>query len=225
MTAGCGGGDGGDSASTTTPATGTGTGQGVPGSNKAPTISGTPATQINVGTSYALTPAAVDPDGDTLAFSVENLPAWAKFSTATGQLTGMPGAADVGTFANVAISVSDGKAQAALPAFSIIVAAAGSTPVAGGGGATGAGKGAATLQWTIPTETTEKTALQNLAGYRVHYGKSSDALSNAVEVSNSSVSTLVVEKLSPGTYYFAIRAVDSTGGTSALSNVLKFVVS
>lgn len=223
ITAGCGGGDDGASSPATA---GTGTTPPAATANKAPAISGTPATQINVGTAYALTPAATDADGDTLAFSVENLPVWATFSTATGQLTGTPGAAHVGTFTNVAISVSDGKASAALPAFSITVAAAGTPPVVTPTTpvAPGTGKGAATLAWTIPTETVEKTALQDLAGYRVHYGKSESMLTNAVDLPNPSISSYVVEKLPPGTWYFAIRAVNASGSTSALSNVLKFVI-
>ncbi len=49
---------------------------------------------------------------------------WATFSSATGQLSGTPTAANVGSYANVVISVSDGKASAALAPFTITVAAA-----------------------------------------------------------------------------------------------------
>lgn len=228
MLAGCGGGDGGSTPTEPAPATDTPPPAGT--ANAAPTISGTAVTQVNVGAAYTMTPTAADGDGDTLAFSVENLPAWATFSTATGQLTGTPTA--VGTFANVAVSVSDGKASARMPAFSITVAAAGSPaptnpPVVSPPPSTGTpivSKGAATLQWTIPTETVDKSALQDLAGYRVHYGKSSSALTKAVEVPNASVSTFVVDNLPPGTWYFAIRAVNSAGGPSALSNVLKIEI-
>src|SRR5213075_24006 len=88
--------------------------------NRAPTISGTPATTATVGTAYTFTPTASDPDaGTTLTFSVANKPAWATFSTTTGQLQGTPTAA--GTFANIAISVSDGQASASLASFSIVV--------------------------------------------------------------------------------------------------------
>jgi hypothetical protein len=225
MLAGCGGGS--DGGSATAPATDTPPPAGT--ANAAPTISGTAVTQVNVGAAYTMTPTAADADGDTLAFSVENLPAWATFSTATGQLTGTPTA--VGTFANVAVSVSDGNASARMPAFSMTVASAGSPaptdPPVVSPPSTGTpivSKGAATLQWTIPTETVDKSALQDLAGYRVHYGKSGSALTNAVEVPNPSVSTFVVDNLPPGTWYFAIRAVNSAGGPSALSNVLKIEI-
>ena len=87
--------------------------------NNPPTISGTPATSVTAGQAYTFTPTAADSDGDTLTFSIANKPAWASFSTATGQLSGTP--ANVGTYANVTISVSDGKSTASLAAFSITV--------------------------------------------------------------------------------------------------------
>ena len=66
-----------------------------------------------------------DPDSDTLGFTIQNRPAWASFDTATGRLSGTPTAANVGTFSNIVISVSDGKATASLAAFTITVESAG----------------------------------------------------------------------------------------------------
>ena len=85
-----------------------------------PTISGTPPTAATVGTAYSFTPTASD-GGATLSFSVQNLPSWATFSIATGAITGTPAAANVGVNSDIVISVSNGTAQAALPAFSITV--------------------------------------------------------------------------------------------------------
>lgn len=95
------------------------------GANKAPTISGSPATSATVGSAYAFTPTAKDPEGKTLAFSVTNKPSWATFSTTTGKLSGTPTA--TGTFSNITIKVSDGSLSATLPAFAIAVKAAGSS--------------------------------------------------------------------------------------------------
>ena len=78
--------------------------------NQAPTISGTPATSVSVGQAYSFQPGASDPDGQVLAFGIANKPDWANFDIATGKLTGTPAAADVATYANVVISVSDGAA-------------------------------------------------------------------------------------------------------------------
>ena len=51
-----------------------------------------------------------DPDGKALTFSITNAPAWASFDTATGRLSGTPGAEHVGATSGIVISVSDGSA-------------------------------------------------------------------------------------------------------------------
>jgi hypothetical protein len=93
----------------------------VASSNTPPTISGTPPTTATVGTQYAFTPTAADANGGTLTFSIVNRPSWATFTAATGRLQGTPATANVGTFADIRISVSDGQDTAALPPFSIVV--------------------------------------------------------------------------------------------------------
>ncbi|HEV8331381.1 MAG TPA: putative Ig domain-containing protein, partial [Steroidobacteraceae bacterium] len=89
--------------------------------NEAPTISGTPDTSATVGVAYSFTPNASDADGNPLTYAITNRPVWASFNTSTGALSGTPGASDVGTFANVLISVSDGRVATSLPAFTIVV--------------------------------------------------------------------------------------------------------
>jgi Putative Ig domain len=93
------------------------------GVNRPPTISGTPATSVVAGNNYTFTPAASDPDNDTLSFSIQNRPAWAAFNSANGRLQGMPQLSNVGSFGNIVISVSDGQSTVALNAFSIVVTA------------------------------------------------------------------------------------------------------
>jgi hypothetical protein len=101
--------------------------------NNAPTISGTPAPTVVAGNQYSFTPAAADPDGDTLAFSILNAPSWATFSASTGQLSGSPPTADIGVFSNIIITASDGTLTASLPAFSIqVLAPANNTPTISG---------------------------------------------------------------------------------------------
>ena len=92
--------------------------------NSAPVVSGSPGTAATVGTAYLFKPSATDANNDTLSWSIQNKPAWASFSTTTGQLSGTPASTNAGTFANIRISVSDGKASAGLAAFSIVVSAA-----------------------------------------------------------------------------------------------------
>ena len=99
-----------------------------PAINSPPVISGTPAASATAGQPYSFQPTASDPDGQALTYSITNRPTWATFSTTTGSFSGTPTASNVGSFGNVVISVSDGSASAALPAFAITVAAAPNNP-------------------------------------------------------------------------------------------------
>jgi hypothetical protein len=177
-----------------------------PGStNRAPTISGTATPAVNAASPYSFTPSAADADGDTLAFTIQNKPAWATFNTATGRLSGTPTVADVGTYSNISISVSDGAATTALSPFAIAV--------------TVVSTGRATLSWTAPTENTDGSTLSNLSGYRIRYGTSATTLTQTIVISNASVTTYVVEDLAPATWFFAVTAVTSSGAESTHSNV------
>ncbi len=90
--------------------------------NDLPVISGTASTSLNQDTAYSFTPTASDLDvGDVLTFSITNKPTWASFSTTTGALTGTPAGTDAGKTTGIVISVSDGTASVALPAFDIEV--------------------------------------------------------------------------------------------------------
>lgn len=246
VAAGCGGGGGGGGSSAASeapiadskvPNANEGGAEHSPGTrpdNSAPTIVAQPITSIVAGNDYTLQPSAADPDGDELAFSVQNKPAWAQFNTATGMLSGRPGAAHVGTYANVVITVSDGHASAALAPFTITVAAAavpGVTPPVATPTPTPPPVVAptpqvgSTLQWTPPTQTESGATLSALAGYRIHYGRSAQMLDTTIELMNPGASSFTVEHLAPGTYYFAIRAVTQDGSESPLSNVKSLVIS
>lgn len=214
ITAGCRDGDGGNTqANSGAPRPTLPTRDPGQSANTPPTIAGAPAAKVNVGSSYNMTPAAEDADGDTLAFSVRNRPAWANFNTATGQLTGTPAAEHAGAHENVVVSVSDGKANVSLPAFSITVSPGPAAPVAA--------LGAVSLQWTPPTEEMDDTPLTNLAGYRIHYGTNANALKKTIDVSSAGIVNYVVENLAPGAYFFAVRAITSDGVQSELSNVVR----
>lgn len=176
-----------------------------PPNNRAPTISGSPATTVNAGAAYNFQPSATDADNDTLSYSISNLPSWAQFDAATGRLSGTPDAADAGAYSNIAISVSDGEDSAALPSFGITVSQGAS--------------GNAVLSWTAPTQNTNGTALTNLQGYRVVYGRSSSNLDQTVQIANASVSTHTLTGLASGTWYFAVKAYTMAGTESDVSNM------
>jgi trimeric autotransporter adhesin len=178
-----------------------------------PTISGTPATSVNAGTAYSFTPAANGPAGTSLSFSITNKPAWATFSIATGQLSGTPTATDVGSYSAIVISVSDGLASAALPAFSITVAAAQPPP------------GNANLNWAAPTLNTDGTPLTDLSGYTISYGTSPTALTQSVNITDPTATSYTVSGLAAGTWYFEIAANASDGTQSAPTSVASVTIS
>ena len=182
----------------------------VMSANRAPTISGAPTTSLNSGASYSFTPTAADADGDALTFNIANKPAWATFNTSTGQLSGTPTVANVGTYAGIVISVSDGKTTTSLPSFAISV--------------NQVSNGRATLSWMPPTTNTDDSALTNLSGFRVYYGTNANALTQTIDIQNASISSYVVDDLSPATWFFAVKAI-ADGIESDFSTVVSKTIS
>ncbi len=89
-------------------------------------ISGTPPASVSAGQNYVFTPTASDSRTRTLVFAIVNPPAWATFSSRTGQLTGTPSTSSVGIYANIVIAVSDGRRTATLSPFAVQVMASAS---------------------------------------------------------------------------------------------------
>jgi len=201
--AGCGG----DTGASTSPSVSTN--QGVtpinrsPGSSQ-PTIAGVPVTTAVAGQPYSFQPKVANAGG-TLKFSIAHLPAWARFNTSTGQLSGTPDSSNVGKYSGITIDLVSGTNVVALPPFTITVAAATSN------------SNAVTLSWQAPTENSDGSALNDLTGYEVHYGSASKSYSDTIQVANPGLTTYVVQNLSPGTYYFAVTAYNAEGRESSLS--------
>jgi hypothetical protein len=178
--------------------------------NKPPKLSGTPMTALNANSAYTFRPTASDADGDTLKFAIANKPSWAAFNATTGQLSGTPTATNVGSYAGIVISATDGKTTVSLPAFAIAVKQT--------------SLGAASLSWSPPTQNTDGTVLTDLAGYRIYYGTSAAALTQVVQVTGGGMSAYVLEGLAPATYYFAVRAYTRDGVESDNSNLASKIV-
>jgi len=178
--------------------------------NAAPTISGNPPASVNIDTNYSFTPTANDTDGDTLTFSVSGLPDWASFNASNGNISGTPTEADVGTYSNIRITVSDGRASATLGPFSITV--------------NSVSLGSVTLSWTPPTQNDDGTALTDLAGYKIYWGTTPGSYPNRVTISNAGISSYVVEGLAPGTYEFVATSFNASGVESVYSNSTTKVV-
>ena len=97
------------------------------------TLSGTPATTDVAGQAYSFTPTAGGTGGVPVTYSVSGLPSWAQFSTSTGQVSGTPSVANIGTYSNIAIRVTNGYQSASLAPFSISVTTpANATPTISG---------------------------------------------------------------------------------------------
>jgi hypothetical protein len=104
----------------------------VSSGNTAPTISGTPSRTVSADQWYVFRPSASDTEGDTLTFSIANRPVWASFSASTGRLAGTPRSTHAGTYSNIVVRVSDGKATTSLPAFSVTVSSGNTAPTIAG---------------------------------------------------------------------------------------------
>lgn len=79
--------------------------------------------------------------------------------------------------------------------------------------------GSANVTWTAPTTNTNGSTITNLAKFKVLYGTSSSSLSNSATVDDVTRRSATISSLTPGTWYFAVRAVNTSGTESANSNV------
>ena len=174
-----------------------------PSGNSSPTISGNPPPAVVVGEMYDFKPTAYDPDGDSLTFTITNKPNWASFNTSTGRLSGQPTLGNVGTIANIVVSVSDGKASRSLQAFSVTVSQT--------------ALGNVTLSWVAPTQDSDGTPLMDLAGYKICYGTSSQNYSHEININSPGMTTYVMDNLVPDTYYFAATSFNASGVESDFS--------
>jgi len=179
-------------------ANGDGTGiAGVASGNSAPTIAGTPSGSTLYSEWYYFAPTATDADGDTLTFSVQNKPHWAEFNSTTGRLRGQPSLSDIGDYNGIVISVSDGTSRDSLPTFSISVSQT--------------ADGFATISWDAPTQNTDGSPLVDLAGYKIYVRKNSGPFNRKIRIDNPSITTYLIEQLSPATYHLVVTAITSSG--------------
>jgi hypothetical protein len=168
-----------------------------------PKLLGTPANQVQAGQPYSFQPTIANASGTAPRFSVVNRPAWLRFDTTTGRLSGTPTEADVGTYANITITVSNGAQSYDLGPFAISVVSVGQRSI--------------TLSWYPPTQNEDGSPLTNLGGYRIRYGQSSGAYSKVVSLNNAGLTAYTLDGLVPGTYYLVLSAFDAAGTESGYS--------
>lgn len=87
------------------------------------------------------------------------------------------------------------------------------------------GENSATLRWTAPTQNTDGSALTDLAGYRIYYGTSATALNQTISVTNAAALQRVVQPLVPGTWFFAMTAINARDVESVRTATVSKVIS
>jgi hypothetical protein len=105
---------------------------------------------------------------------------------------------------------------------SIAIAAAGCLALTGMPAEAAAG--AATISWNPPTQNADGSQLENLAGYRIYYGKKATKLSQTIEIDNPGLARYMVENLAPARWHFAMTSVNSQGVESARSKTVSKLV-
>ena len=76
------------------------------------------------------------------------------------------------------------------------------------------------MTWTAPTTNTNGSALTDLAGYTIHYGTSSSALTKSIRIPNADATDYVIQGLAAGTWYFAVTAYTNIGLQSDYSSMV-----
>ena len=168
-----------------------------PPANTAPTITGDAPAKVRVGADYVYQPASNDVDGDALTFTASNLPPWASIDKISGRVTGRPGLADVGDYDAITITVADAAHQTHTSEFTITVQ--------------GPANGVAELTWGSPVSKVDGSPLDDLAGYRILYGRAEDELDHSVLLMDPSVTSFQFTTLEEGTWYFTIVGVNANG--------------
>jgi len=77
----------------------------------------------------------------------------------------------------------------------------------------------AIVSWTPPVQRTDGSALTDLAGYRVYYGKALNSLTRIIDIRNPGQTSQFIDDLDTGTWYFAVTAYTNEGLESEMSNL------
>ena len=169
-------------------------------SNAPPVIAVATIANAQVGTPFDYQPTAQDPDHDTLRFTAVNLPTWASLDPSSGRISGTPGPAEEGVYESISITVADATHRVTTAPFSITV-----SPLVE------SGTGVASLHWEAPPSKVSGEPLDDLAGYRILYGRSSSDLDRSVLITDPAVTSYQFSTLTSGVWYFAVVAVNANG--------------
>jgi hypothetical protein len=179
--------------------------------NLAPTISGTPASWVYVGSPYYFKPTGRDPEGAKLTYQIYNKPAWATFNTSTGVLSGTPTA--VGLWNGIRVRVSDGTNTSPAIYFAIrATARANVPPTISGAPATSVAPGSA-YSFTPSTYDANGDPLRFTIAHKpgwLSFDQATGKLSGTPSASNIGTYTNIVISVTDGTPYVALAPFSIT---------------
>ena len=72
----------------------------------------------------------------------------------------------------------------------------------------------ATVRWSQPRQNIDGSALTDLAGYHVRWGRDPKNLTNTMDLSWAGYSWMTATELTTGLWYFSIRSYNSRGAES-----------
>ncbi len=154
-----------------------------------------------VGVPFEFQAATHNTAGSSLKFSAENLPPWARIDAGTGRISGTPGPHDVGAYESVSITAANATEKALTAPFTITVL--GELPTDA--------RVVATVSWDLPPSKNDGSPLDDLAGYRILYGRNAEDLDQSILVMNPGATSYNFSALGTGVWYFAVVAVNANG--------------
>ena len=169
----------------------------VPAEKQELAIAVSDAATARVGAPFDLQPDIANPRHAALMFTAENLPPWARIDSSTGRISGTPRTSDMGEHSDIVIMVADGAQRATTAPFSIKVVAS--------------GMAVATLEWRRPDSRVDGSPLDDLAGYRISYGRDPDDLDHSVFIADPDETTYEFYTLEEGMWYFTVIGVNANG--------------
>ena len=111
-------------------------------------------------------------------------------------------------------------------AAAILIAAVLGGCVSGSDNTSSQGEGSVTVSWTAPSTRAngEPISLSDIGGYELHYGRGTGRYGNVVTIENNGRNRYTIEGLRPGSYFLAMRTVDTQGASSAYSAEVRVTV-
>ncbi len=148
-------------------------------------------------------------EGEELSLTVTQLPAWLSFFPLDqGRITGTPQITDVGQ-APVSITVQDDGGLSDTLSFTITIVEPKTV----------------TLSWTAPTQRVNGDALsaEEFSLYKISYELSGQT-PTVTTIPATSTSYIIPVALTPGTYYFKVKAIDADSSESDYTDEISAVI-